>query len=287
MACALGTLVDNLDKDNCKNLRKFYKGEKFELLKRKGVYPYDYMDSLEKLSDNQLPSKEGFYLRLNNTKISDEDYQHTQNVWEKFDMKSMREYHDLYLKSDVLLLADVFKNFRDVCQYGLDPFWYYTSPGLSWDALLKTTNIYFENIKDPDMYLFFQKGTRGGISTITTRHGEVNNLYMGDEYDPEKPMKYITYLDANNLYGWAMSNPLPTGGFKWMEEKELGNWRNVPCTVEVDLEYPKELHNAHNEYPLTAERLVVGKVEKLIPSLTKKRVRCEPQNCEMLRETQN
>ncbi len=87
---------------------------------------------------------------------------------------------------------------------------------------------------------------------------------MGDEYDPEKPTKYITYLDANNLYGWAMSNPLPTGGFKWMEEEELDSWRNVPCTVEVDLVYPKELHDAHNEYPLAAERKVIGKVEKLV-----------------------
>ncbi len=93
---------------------------------------------------------------------------------------------------------------------------------------------------------------------------------MGDEYDDSKPTKHITYLDANNLYGWAMSNPLPTGGFKWMEEKELDNWRNVPCTVEVDLEYPKELHDAHNEYPLAAERLVIGKVEKLVPILTTK-----------------
>ncbi len=93
---------------------------------------------------------------------------------------------------------------------------------------------------------------------------------MEDEYDPEKPTKYITYLDANNLYGWAMSNPLPTGGFKWMEEKELDNWRDIPCTVEVDLEYPKELHSAHNEYPLAAERLVIAKVEKLIPNLNDK-----------------
>ena len=234
MACALGTLLDNLDKSiNCKNLRKFYKREKFGLLKRKGVYPYDYVDSLEKLSDKQLPSKEEFYSRLNNTEI---------------------------------------KNFRDMCMsnYELDPCWYYTSPGLSWDALLKTTNIYLENITDLDMYLFFEKGTRGGISIITTRYGEANNPYMGDEYDPEKPTKYITYLDANNLYGWAMSKPLPTRGFKWMEEEELNNWRNVPCTVEVHLEYPKELHDAHNEYRIAAEKLVVGKVEKLIPNLNDK-----------------
>ena len=194
--------MSNLDKDNCKNLRKFYEGDNFELLRRKGVYPYDYMDSLEKSDDDKLPSKEEFYLRLNNTEISDEDHQHAQNVWNVFDMKTVREYHDLYLKSDVLLLADVFENFRDVCMsnYGLDPCWYYKSPGLSWDALLKTTNIYLENITDPDMYLFFEEGTTGGISTITTRYGEAKNPYMGDEYDPEKPTKCVTYLDANSLY---------------------------------------------------------------------------------------
>ena len=99
MACALGTLVDNLGKSNCKNLWKFYEGDKFELLKRKGVYPYEYVDSLERLSDDKLPSKDEFYSRLNNTEISDEDYQHAQNVWKNFDMGTMREYHDLYLKS--------------------------------------------------------------------------------------------------------------------------------------------------------------------------------------------
>ncbi len=204
------------------------------------MYPYDYVDSLKKLSDKQLPSKEEFYLRLNNTEISDEDYQHAQNVWNVFGMKSMRQYHDLYLKSDVLLLADVFENFRDMCMsnYKLNPCWYYTSPGLSWDALLKTTNIYLENIKDPDMHLFFEKGTRGGISIITTRYGEANNPYMGDEYDSEKPTKYITYLK------------------NWISK--IGEMFHAQCS------------HAHNEYSLAAERLVVGKVEKLIHSLSSK-----------------
>ncbi len=137
-------------------------------------------------------------------------------------------------------------------------------------------------------HVFFEKGTRGGISTITTRYGEANNPYMGDEYDEGKPTKYITYLDANNLYGWAMSNPLPTGGFKWMEEEDLKNWKDIPCMVEVDIEYPKELHDAHNEYPFAAERLIIGKVEKLVPNLNNKnKVRCEPHNCEMLRKSRN
>ena len=111
---------------------------------------------------------------------------------------------------------------------------------------------------DPDLYLVFEKGTRGGISTITTRYGEENNPYMGDEYDPEKLTKYITYLDANNLYGSAMSNPLPNGGFKWTEEKELNNWTEIPCTVDVDLVYPKELHvpnlNNKRKFPISTTK---------------------------------
>ena len=120
-------------------MKQFYDGKKLDLLLRKGVYPYDYMNSLEKLSEMSLPQKNEFDNKLYDSNISDEDYQHAQKVWETFEMKTMREYHDLYMKSDVILLADVFESFRDVCMeyYKLDPCWYFTSPGLSWDAMLK------------------------------------------------------------------------------------------------------------------------------------------------------
>ena len=124
----------------------------------------------------------------------------------------MRGYHDLYLESDVLLLADVFENFRNVClkNYKLDPAWYYTSPGIAGDAALKMTGVELELLIDPDMLLMIEKGVRGGISMNSKRHGKANNKYMGEEYDPSQPSKYITYLDANNLYGWAMSSPYPS-----------------------------------------------------------------------------
>ena len=187
-------------------------------------------------------------------------------------MKTMRDYHDLYLKTDVLQLADVFENFRKVCQknYNLDPAWYYTTPGLAWDALLKFTNIKLELLADYDMVLMIEKGTRGGISSAITRYSEANNKYMAD-YDPAKPSKYIQYLDANNLYGYAMSKPLPTHGFKWMEKSEFENWKNIPCILEVDLEYPHGLHDLHNEYPLAPEKLKINGVEKLIPNLGDKK----------------
>ena len=193
-------------------------------------------------------------------------------------MKTIRDYHNLCLKTDVLLLTDVFENFRDVCieNYKLDPAWYYTSPGLAWDACLKKTEVNLELLNDVDMLLMIEKGIRGGVSTITKRHAEANNPYM-KTYDSNSPHKYITYLDANNLYGWAMSQPLPTHGFEWMSEEELKNWRShscetsEACILEVDLEYPKELHDLHNDYPLAPERLKIGGIEKLIPNLYEKK----------------
>ena len=184
-------------------------------------------------------------------------------------IRNLGEYHDLYLKTDVLLLADVFEEFRNICleNYNLDPAWYYTSPGLSWDALLKHSKVNLELLTDPDMLLMFEKGIRGGISMISNRHGRANNKYMKEQFDSSQPSKFVPYLDANNLYGWAMMKPLPVGDFHWMTEYELERWREFPCVLEVDLEYPEELHDFHNDYPLAPERIKINKVEKLIPTL--------------------
>ena len=258
------------DKNMCET-KKFFKGEELKLLLRKGEFPYDWFDKFEKLNENQLPPKDEFYSKLNDEEIKEGDYQHAQNVWKTFNMKTMREYHDLYLKTDVLLLSDVFENFRDVCQknYGLDPAWYYTAPGLAWDAALKLTKVNLELLTDIDMLLMIEKGIRGGVSMISTRYGKANNPYI-KEYDPNLPKTYIEYLDANNLYGGGMSNPLPTHGFDWVPEEDFKNWKNIPCILEVNLEYPNHLHDLHNDYPLAPERLVVNKVEKLIPNLNNK-----------------
>ncbi|XP_072048278.1 uncharacterized protein [Amphiura filiformis] len=272
MASGLSKLVDNLS--NFPTMEKFFPSEeKRRLLVRKGVYPYDHVDSLKKLEETCLPPKAAFYSRLNEESISDEDYEHAQSVWESFEMKTLREYHDLYLESDVLLLADVFESFREVCQnnYELDPAWYFTAPGLAYDAMLKKTGARLELLHDVDMMQMIEKGIRGGVSMISTRHSEANNKYMGPDFDPTKPSKFIQYLDANNLYGHAMSQPLPTGGFKWMTASELRDWRLWPCIVEVDLEYPKELHDLHNDYPLAPEKLVIDKAEKLVPNLRGKK----------------
>ena len=286
MSSSLENLVKNMTKCgeciNCKNsvkacitpnydnliyTSKKFKGKKLDLMARKGVYPYDYMDSFDKFNE-KLPTKEDFYSQLSDEHISDEDYAHAKKVWNTFKLQTMGEYHNLYLKSDILLLADVFENFRKTClqYYKLDPCHYFTSPGLSWDAMLKMTDIKLELMTDIDMFQFIEKGMRGGISYIANRFGSANNKYM-KEYDDKAPSKYIMYLDANNLYGWAMSQYLPTGGFKWMSEKQINKINlaqynedsNKGLLIEVDLEYPKELHDNHNDYPVAAERVCVKK----------------------------
>ncbi len=269
----LDSLVKTLGEDQFEMLtsQMFVESELLNLLKRKGVFPYEYMTDFSKLSATSLPPKKAFYSQLTNSHITDKDYEHAQKVWKAFGCETMRDYHDLYLKTDVLLLADVMTEFRKTCKkaYGLDALHYYTSPGLAWDAMLKYTGIELDLISDSDMYLMIEKGIRGGVSSIMKRYSKANHKYL-DDYDPEKPSQYILYLDANNLYGWAMSKPLPHKNFKWMNDDELKDWRSEPCILEVDLEYPKELHDKHNEYPLAPERLLVGKVEKLIPNLNDK-----------------
>ena len=134
--------------------------QKRQLLLRKGVYPYEFMDSWERFEAAQLPPKEAFYSKLSDEHISDSDYAHAQQVWKTFECRTLGDYTDLYSRTDVLLLADVFENFRKMCQkqYGLDPAHYYTSPGLSWDALLKKTRVELELLTDYDQHLFIEKG---------------------------------------------------------------------------------------------------------------------------------
>ena len=273
MSTSLDSLVNNLPDDAFNNLERYYKGEKLSLVKRKGVYPYEYMDSLERFKENKLPPKEAFYSRLTGEGIGDEDYEHAEKVWKVFGMKTLQDYHDLYNVTDVLLLADVFENFRNICMenYKLDPAHYFTAPGLAWDACLKITGVELELLSDIDMLLMIEKGIRGGVSMISNRHAKANNKYMGESFIDTMISIYIMYLDSNNLYGWAMSKPLPTHGFKWMEVDELEAWGLYPCILEIDLEYPKNLHDLHNDYPLAPEQIVVNKVPKLIPNLGDKK----------------
>ena len=276
MSSSLDQLVSNLPKDsfNYTDLEfKEFETYQLELLKKKGVYPYSYMDSFDRFEETELPSIDQFYNDLNNTAISESDYQHAREVFKSFKIKNLGEYHDLYLKTDVLLLADVFENFRENClkYYRLDPAHYYTSPGLAWDAMLKMTKIELELITDIDMQLFIEKGLRGGISYIAHRYAKANNKYLPD-YNPEKEDSYLMYLDANNLYGWAMSQPLPTGDFKWLNPEivklfDYDQNSDKGIILEVDLEYPEDLHSLHNEYPLAPEKMII--TDELLSDYTK------------------
>ena len=275
---SLAYLVGKLKPKDFINTREKFK-HNTELLTRKGVYPYDYVSNLSKLSETQLPPKEEFYSKLNDEDISEEDFYHANRVWDVFNCKTIRDYHDLYLKSDVLLLADVFENFRKTCMehYQLDPAYYFTSPHLAWHACLKTTGQSLELLHDYDMLMMFESGVRGGITHISKRYAEANNPYMNN-YNPNEATKYIQYLDANNLYGWAMSQPLPTHGFEWVKDISLDQVYEILKSnskkgyiLDVDLECPKHLWKLHNDYPLAPEPIKVDGVEKLISHLRPKK----------------
>ncbi|XP_053595337.1 uncharacterized protein LOC128667793 [Microplitis demolitor] len=215
--------------------------DELKLVTRKGIFPYEYISSIDKLDDKQLPDQVSFFSKLTNESVSDEDYFFVQLVWNKFNIKTLGEYSDLYLKADVLLLADVFESFRRSCfeTYNLDPLHYYTAPGLSNDAMLKYTGVELQLLTDLEMVLFIEKEIRGGVSQCTNRYAAANNRYMGEDFDPSKAESYLMYYDVNNLYGAAMSMPLPTG-----------------YILEVDLEYPEELHELHKDLPLCPEHFV-------------------------------
>ncbi|GBM44867.1 hypothetical protein AVEN_157095-1 [Araneus ventricosus] len=232
-----------------------------EFVRRKGCYPYDYFDSFSKFTETSLPPLSAFFNSLTNEPVSDDDYQYAQRIWNIFNLQTLGDFHDLYVTSDVLLLADVFQNFRKLCLqfYKIDPSHVYTAPGLAWQACLRMTNVKLELLTDIDMHLFVEKGIRGGVAIISHRFASTNNPHLPN-YDPTSPNSFIMYWEANNLYGWAMSQRLPTHEFSWSQEPV--DYLNIPddsdegYILAVDLEYPPELHHQHNCYPLAPEKLL-------------------------------
>ena len=188
----------------------------------------------------------------------------------------------------MLLLADVFETFRDNClealQAGSCALLYLSRPILA-SSTEEDQGIKLELLTDKDMLLMFEKGIRGGITQAVHRYAKANNKYMGKQYNPEEESSYLQYLDANNLYGWAMSRALPQGGFKWVDntgmftaeriakmvknaDRRTKNLQNsTGYLLEVDVEYPEELHDAHNDLPFLPEKKELGGVTKLVPNL--------------------
>lgn len=267
MPSSIEKLTANLEPEDFKNLKREYPS-KWNLLTRKGVYPYQYINSLNRFNELTLPSIDSFSTEMNG-KITTEDYDYAQQIFKEFNCNNLGDYSDLYLKTDVLLLADIFEKFRNIClkHYGLDPAHYFTAPGLSWSAMLKLTEIELELLSDYNMYAFYKRGIRGGIVQSIIKHVKANNQYL-NTYDSTKPSDIITYIDANNLYGLALSQNHGYRNFKWIEPDkissttsdgniilatEMFNDNGKGYTLEVDLEYPKELHDLHNDLPFCPE----------------------------------
>lgn len=249
-----------------------------KLLRKKGIYPYDYVDGWSKFDEETLPPKCCFYNSLKMEHITEDDYAHAKLIWKIFDIRTLGEYTDLYLKIDVFLLCDIFEKFRKTSlhYYSLDPVHYVTSPSLSWDAMLFYTGVELELIEDIEIYQMIEKGIRGGLAQCSHRYAKSNNKYLSN-YDATKPSSYLIYLDCNNLYGYAMMKMFPISEFKFLTFDEILTFdmTNVDdessygFILEVNLKYPDYLHNYHADLPFAAEKMIPpgGKTKKLIANL--------------------
>ena len=268
---SLAILVQNLmDKgpDHFVYVNKFIKDdEQRELLKQKGIFPYNYMKDVRVLRKKHLLKKEEFFNDLTCQHITKDEYDFAQKVWDRFSCKTFQDYIEIYLLADCLLLCDVFENFRSNClqQYNIDPCYYFSAPHFTFDAFLRHSSLTLELLSDINQYLFIIKGIRGGMSMVSKRHAVANNKYV-EGYNSSKSSSFILYLDANNLYGRAMQEYLPWKNFEWMSPhqlnydfiKRLEPEGEVGCIIQCSLEYPVALHDYHSDYPLAS-------IQKSIP----------------------
>ena len=247
------------------------------MLSRKSDYPYEYIDIWKGFDETSLPDKEAFYSGLNMKDITDVDHRHAKRVFKKLDNKNLCDYHDFYVQSDTLLLADVFENFNNECieLYELDLANFLSAPGLAWQDCLKKTVVKLELLTNNDMLLMVEKGIRRGMCDAIHRYVKANNKYMNN-YDKNKESSYIQYLDANNLYGWAMPQKLLEDSFKWKKKilkfnedfiKNHDEGIDKEYIFEVDVKYPKNLHYLHSDLPFLPERMKINKFNKLVCNL--------------------
>lgn len=269
LPASLDVLVHNL-KENGVHLFEHTKKlgkEHHSLLMQKLSYPYTFCKKLEDYNHPRLPPREAFINKLKGERVIEEkEYLLAQTIYDTFACRTFLDYHILYLKTDICLLADVFENHRSMCMecYELDPAWYLSSSHFAKDAFLRSTNMKLDCLHELDMYDFFERGVRGGISTVSEKYCRANNIYMGEKYDPVKESVYILGLDAVNLYGWAMSSPLPYGQFRWEtgSQDELTDKilkcktdADIGYVAEVDLGYPESLHDETDDFPLSPEKI--------------------------------
>lgn len=245
--------------------KKYGDNPHFKLLLGKSPYPYNFVRSYEAFKCTELPPRSAFYNDLLSEPLSEEDYLLAQKIWDAFHCKTLLDYTKLYLTMDVLLLADIFESWRSKCLsfYGLDPSYYLSAAQYSMDAALKFTGIHLELLRDYEMHTFFEEGIRGGIVSAVTKYARANNRYMPD-FDKSKPENYLMYFDCVNLYGYAMCKELPYKGFTWLTDEEVDTFdifrtpaHGTGYVLSVQLMYPPEFHDEHNQYPLAPEKLAV------------------------------
>lgn len=266
---SLNELMNNLLRDKTHTfeiidqlqLYKTHEIEKKQLILRKGIYPYEYVTSIEKLQKtHKIPEQKYFFSTLTNSHVSNEDYEHSQKVFQKFGCKDLVDYTELYCSMDVGILAEVVVQFRKLVQlnFNLDCCHYLSTPQMAYDCMLKLTKVEIELLHDVDQILFIEQNIRGGVSYINQRHCV-----------EQKTIDYTTemkFIDANNLYGFAQSLPMPISDFRWLDDEENENLKIMGMNdkqtegyiLEVDLEYPEKLHESHNSFPLAPEQLQIN-----------------------------
>lgn len=256
-----------LEDSKKKNLKKMF-GQKFDLVKTQPVFPFSFIKDFTKLEEKFLPPRGGFFDQFQDEEISEKEYLRCEKIWKSFNCVKVSDYVKVCLVSSVLLLEDIFENFRNLCldKYRLDPIHYLTIASIAWDTMLKYTKIELEILQDKNMINFIKNNIRGGIVQCSKRYAIANNQFC--QYNKTKPENFLVCLDANNLAGWAMSQKLPFSEFTWLSQTGINKIQNSHIRefdeegdfgyiFEVDLEYPKGLHQKHNDLPFCPEILIL------------------------------
>ncbi|XP_053214141.1 uncharacterized protein LOC128397439 [Panonychus citri] len=295
LASSLDELAGYLN-DDLKNsyLLQLFNVKDLNFVCKKARLPYDYLDSFDRFNETSLPPISAFYNKLKFENLDPKIYQNMCDLWQHFDVVNIGQFQDIYQKIDVVLLAAVFENFRSISvnQFQLDPLHFFSSPGLTWSAALKKTDVEIDLLTDLDMIMMFEKGIRGGISSAMTRFTKANIPNYPD-YDKSQENSYITYLDVNNLYGFALQQSMPYSDFRFVKEENFKHYyhRFVTETItheseegtvfEVDITYPSFLHDDHNDYPLAPDKtkiddnLLSETQHEILISTGRKRTVCE------------
>ncbi|KAK3922359.1 putative DNA polymerase [Frankliniella fusca] len=259
---SLEAIARTLGPNDMKVLKACFKDDETRpLLQRKGIYPYEYVKQYQQFQETQLPAIEAFYSSVSDSTISQEDWEHANNVFRVFKCANLQEYTLLYCICDVALLCDVFSSYRRMTYdtFQLEAAKFVSGASLSWACALKKTRLRVENITDCDMFAFIERAVRGGQALISTRYLKANNESCRD-YDPSQPKSHLSVFDLTALYTGIMRTSLPYGEYAWVDAAEydlekVSEESDYGYYWEIDAEYPRELHEAHRDYPLAPEKL--------------------------------